>query len=35
VLEWQIAGGLLVGAAVVLIAHIIWFGRGWREADKG
>jgi hypothetical protein len=35
VLEWQIAGGLLVGAAVVLIAHIVWFGRGWREADKG
>jgi hypothetical protein len=32
VLEWQLAGMLLIVSLALLITHIVWFGRGWREA---
>jgi hypothetical protein len=30
VLEWYIAAILLVLANLLLLSHLVWFGRGWR-----
>jgi drug/metabolite transporter (DMT)-like permease len=29
--EWHVAGVLMILAAALLLSHIVWFGRGWRE----